>query len=387
MLLVSTPNKRLFQNNSSLFCFLFLIYFCSVCHLFSNSSPYTYDELLNQATTKMNAFDYGRALDRLDLATGKIEKPDYRYYKILGEIYFRMGKKLEALEAFSISLELEPGQIELLDKIISFYEKDRRPKEALEFVQKYLKFLPNDKNKLFRGAILANRIGNYTLGNLYLLKLEADPKYSREKSAIIEQLYEKINNKEWDVALKSSTEYILYFPREEIIHESKILCERALSLEAMESSMVDATAIFHENPNLAIRYGIFLQEKERMLESLAAFRRAFELSLEYSDPGNREEIFFLIRQIYSYLKRSHDANAMSQLSILSKKINSIDENDLEKAIQSFPKNRELLILGIYFYKSKNQTDKLKFWKSKLAERDLENEETELVKVIGPFSNQ
>jgi Tfp pilus assembly protein PilF len=179
----------------------------------------------------------------------------------------------------------------------------------------------------------------------------------------------------------------LYFPREEIIHESKILCERALSLEAMESSMVDATAIFHENPNLAIRYGIFLQEKERMLESLAAFRRAFELSLEYSDPGNREEIFFLIRQVYSYLKRSHDANAMSQLSILSKKINSIDENDLEKAIQSFPKNRELLILGIYFYKSKNQTDKLKFWKSKLAERDLENEETELVKVIGPFSNQ
>jgi tetratricopeptide (TPR) repeat protein len=69
-----------------------------------------------------------------------------------------MGKKLEALEAFSISLELEPGQIELLDKLISFYEKDRRPKEALEFVQKYLKFLPNDKNKLFRGAILANRM-------------------------------------------------------------------------------------------------------------------------------------------------------------------------------------------------------------------------------------
>jgi transcriptional regulator with XRE-family HTH domain len=34
-----------------------------------------------------------------------------------------------------------------------------------------LKFLPNDKNKLFRGAVLANRVGNYKLGNLYLVKL------------------------------------------------------------------------------------------------------------------------------------------------------------------------------------------------------------------------
>jgi Tfp pilus assembly protein PilF len=385
MVLVSTPNKRLFRINSSLFylSFLFSTYFS----LHGNPSPYSYDELLQQATTKMQAYDYGRALDRLDFARNKVSNPDYRYYYILGETYFRMGKHLEALNAFKKSLDLEPGQIELLDKLIAFYEKDRRPKEALDLVKNYLKFLPDDKNKLFRGAVLANRIGDFELGNTYLLKLESDPKYSTEKSAVVEEVYDKIHSKEWGEALKISSEYIFYFPREEVIHESKILCERALNLESIESSMIDATAIFYQNPNLAIRYGIFLQEKERMLESLAAFRRAFELSLIYSDPGNREEIFFLIRQVYTYLKKDHDANAMSQLSYLSKQGSNLDEKDLQKAYQSFPKNREILVFGMEYFRNKNLTKEFNYWKSNLEDRDLANEETELVKVIGPFSNQ
>ena len=103
MLLVSTPTKRHFQNNSSLFYILLTFYLFLSFPINADSSPFTYDELLNQVRTKIKAYEYGRALDRLEIARKKIDKPDYRYFYLLGETYFQMGKIIESLDSFEKS--------------------------------------------------------------------------------------------------------------------------------------------------------------------------------------------------------------------------------------------------------------------------------------------
>lgn len=384
MLLVSTPTKRHFQNISSLFYILLTFYLFLSFPLNADSSPFTYDELLNQVRTKIKAFEYGRALDRLEIARKKIDKPDYRYFYLLGETYFQMGKIIESLDSFEKSLELEPGQIELLERLAHFYEKDRKPKKSLEMIQRQLKFDPNNKENIFRVAVLANRIGDLKTSEKYLIQLESDNSFIKEKEAIQATILEKIHEGNWIEAHQLTQKYILYFPRDEVIHESKILCERANHDPNLERSMVDAASIFYTNPNLAIRYGIFLQENNRMLEALSAFRRAFEISLIHSIPGNREEIFFLIRQTYSFLNREHDANAMNSLQNLSKNSKNLMLSEIEQALKSYPKNREIIVYSILYFKSKNDRDRVRELKESLLTRDLENEENELIFVIGPF---
>lgn len=384
MLLVSTPIKRFFQNISILFYILIIFYFSWANPLKADSSPFTYDELLNQVRTKIKAFEYGRALDRLEIARKKKEKPDYRYYYLLGETYFQMGKIIEALDSFEESLSLEPGQMELLDRLALFYENDRRPKKSLEMIQKQLKFEPNNKKNIFRAAILANRIGESNGLNQYFLQLESDLLFKKEKDAIQTNILEKIHEKNWKEAHLLTEKYILYFPRDEVIHESKILCERAIQDPNLERSMVDAVATFNTNPNLAIRYGIYLLEKSRMLEALSAFRRAFDVSLVHSIPGNREEIFFLIRQTYTFLNREHDANAMSSLQNLSRNIKSLTDSDIDQALKSYPKNREILVFSLAYFKTNNDKIREQELIERLQSRDLENEQNELFFVIGPF---
>lgn len=373
-----------------------------------DSSPYTYDELLDQASQKLSAFDFGRALDRLELARQKSPDPDYRYFYLLGETYFRMGKHTEGLAAFEKSLEKEPGQTPLLLRMAEFYRQDRKPEQGLLYLEKYLRFVPDDKSALYRSAILARVSGKNALAEKYFQSLESDTRYDLEKKGILEDLELRIRNRDFLNALELINKYILYFPREELLHEFRILILRNREEPELEQAIVDSAAIFFENPNFAVRYGIYLQEKERMLEALAAFRRALAISLvSDQSPKNTNEVLFLIRQTYSFLNRGHEARAMEALE----KINLSKQEDKEKlllqALRTYPKNRELLRYSVQFYlrtgstpspirmpdlprldlEELNADEKVQVLRNRLRIRDEENFETEFVQVIGPFTRE
>ncbi|MCC5815053.1 MAG: hypothetical protein JJT78_09875 [Leptospira sp.] len=374
-------------------------------YLSASPSPYSYDILLDQAVTKMKAFDYGRALDRLALAKEKVKSPDYRYHYILGETYFRMGKHTESMKAFDNSLQLEPGQTDLLLKVAEFHESDRRPHLALGYLQKYLRFIPDDKTITYRAGILARQSGKNELANTLFQNLESDPTYRMEKDAIIELIRKDIQSKKWKEAIEKSQKFILYFPREEIIHEYLILAMRGnlssgqatqfaidkagtSTEKELEKAIIDSASVFFESANFAVRYGIFLQEKERMLEALAAFRRAFSIALvQNQDLKNQAEIFFLIRQTYSFLDREHDARALSQLDTLIQNNQADNEENVNQASTTYPKNREILEYAVNYFRRNGNLTKQKEFETKLRNRDREFEEKELIYVIGPFSRE
>lgn len=381
---VPSTVKRFFSILSSIF--LIQLYFST--SIFSSPSPYTYDILLKQAITKMNAYDYGHALDRLEIARRKNPSPDYRYYYILGETYFRMGKMTESMSAFQESLNREPGQVELLEKMAKFHESDRRPHFALRYLKKYLRFLPDDKEKTYRAAILAKLSGENQYADQLFTKLESDRTYRIEKSAIIEKIQHHIQNGDWNPAIESSEKFLLYFPREEILHEFLILALRGSKSKNVEKAIIDSTAIFSDNANFAVRYGIFLQEQERMLEALSAFRRAFSISLiQDQNLSNQAEIFFLIRQTYSFLNREHDARALANLANLIQKGKADESDSVIQATKTYPKNRETLEFAIHFFAKTNDKSNEQYFRKELKARDVEHEISELIFVIGPFSRE
>ncbi len=393
---VSQTINQTKQKQSSIFlkfcCAFFCLIFAILLGFWSLSatpkkdpSPYSYEELLNQAIYKMEAFEYGRALDILSFAKEKKIPQEYRYFYILGEIYYRMGRISEALQAYDESLRLEPGQTKLLLKIADFHENDRRPHFALGYLKKYLRFLPDDREQLYRAAVLARRSGENGYALSLLEKLESDNPYALEKDSILELIRIQVQNRNWTKSAELAWKYILYFPREEIFHEYLLLAFRGGNRSEVEKAMVNAAAIFPKNANFAVRYGIFLQENERMLEALAAFRRAYRISL-YTDKDEMAqlEILLLIRQTYSFLNRRHDARAIAHLAELIRTDRSHEDSALAQAYKTYPKNREILEFLKAFYKKTNRIDLALEMQKKLQERDLEHEETELVFVIGPF---
>lgn len=380
---VLTTVKCKLIKRSSIFSILVVISF----PIFADPSPYTYDLLLDQAVVKMKAFDYGRALDRLEIASTKNPTPDYRYYYILGETYFRMGKMLEAIQAFDKSLEEQPGQIELLLRLATFQESDRRPERALNYLKEIIRFTPDNKEIIYRAGILALRSGEPEYADRVFTQLEQDSTYDIERDAILDEIQKKIQSKEWKESIQLCRKYLLYFPRKEILHEYLILALRGEDSPDLEKAIVDSTAISYRNANFAVRYGIFLQEKERMLEALSAFRRGYTISLLNQDKSSREEILFLIRQTYSFLKREHDARAMSTLQKISLEKSENLEEEIQQSIRTYPKNREILVYAIWHYTQKNDAESLRNAEALLKERDRENEEKELIYVVGPFSRE
>lgn len=377
--------------------------------LSKDPSPFSYDELLRQAQYKMDAFEYGRALDRLAIAERKVQTPDYRYYTLLGEVYFRMGREGEAMEAFYKSLELNPNQKELLLKVASFQEMDRRPHLALEAMRKYLELTNynsmdlENKEKIYRTAILAKLSGeNHYAENLFT-RLESDTTYLLEKESISNILKENILGKNWDKAIQFARKFLLYFPRNEVLHEYLILSLRGSSTtkkHELEKAYIDSCAIFSYNSNFAVRYGIYLQEQERMLEALAAFRRAFKIYLIHSKPfeeitqfnkntssifneSERGEMLYLIRQTYNFLNRNHDSMAIARLTEIME-MGNLNDEVIAQSLRTYPRNRELLEYAVHYYKQKNNQEMAVYLEKQLKERDIEFEEKEFVFVIGPF---
>ncbi|WCL49489.1 tetratricopeptide repeat protein [Leptospira sp. GIMC2001] len=401
---VFTTIKRSLVKSSSIFSILFLISLLfSPILLYPAPSSYSYDELLDQAVAKLKAYDYGRALDKLTLARDKQVPLDYRFYYILGETYYRMGKFTEANHEFKKSLELEPGQIELLLKLSVFHETDRRPQYSLEILKSYFKFVPDNKNQIYRSAILARQVGENEFAIQQWELLEGDKNYEKEIGAIREDIQRLITLKNWNQAIEQSRKFLLYFPRDPLLHEYLILALRASDHKDLEKAIVDSNAIFYNNANFSIRYGIYLQEKERMLEALAAFRRAYTIILRESNDRQLSEVSFLIRQTYHFLNREHDARALAELQKILKSKDAEKEKRLLQATITYPKNREILVYAIYFLdqrilESNTKEDfdpsvesalisKIKNLNQQLKDRDLENEETELIRVIGPFTQE
>ncbi len=365
--------------------FLFLLWVFSFCNpLVANPTFHNYEKLLAIAEEKITTQNPGRAFSFLQKARELEPDPDFRYFNLLGDAHWKLQQTYLAIEAYEKSLEKNQNQFPLFLRIADFYEKERKPDKALIFSEKYLDLVPNDKNRIFRAAILSRRMGKENAFQSYIKTLESDTTFATEKDSLRTTLVKYVQLKKWKEAENLTLKYLPYFPREEFMYETLILARRGQMLTSVEEAYTLACVIFKEETRYFVRYGVYLQENQRYIEALSSLRRAFSNGIRYKKEDDWGEILFLIRQTYSNLGRSKDSLAIDSLVKDTKLKESLKGEILENHIATYRKNREYLFYGIYFFKDKNP-ELVQIYTKEMQERDSENEYKELLFVIGPFS--
>ncbi len=345
---------------------------------------FTYEHLLKIAEEKITTDSPNQAFSFLAKAKEIQPEPEYRFYNLTGEAFWKLGNHYEAMNAFGKSVELNPKQFSLILRLADFYETERKPKIALEYNEKYLKIVPTEKNRILKTAILSRRMGDEKNYQKYIQILESDKSFATEVDSLQTSLSRNIRLRKWKEAEELSLRYLPFFPRVETMYETLILARRGKNSPLIEDAYVMACVTFKEETRYFVRFGVYLQENSRYLESLSMFRRAFFNALKFNVKSDWGEFLFLLRQSYANLDREIDTLAIDSLVQDIKNKDKLTDEQVVNHILSFRKNREYLMFGVFWFKNKD-IEKANYYKSLLEERDQENSEKEFVYVIGPFA--
>jgi tetratricopeptide (TPR) repeat protein len=345
---------------------------------------FTYDHLLDLAEQKIITDSPNQAFSFLAKARDIRPEPEFRFYNLTGEAFWKLGNSYEAMAAFEKSVEINPNQFTLLLRIADFYESVRKPDVALKYNQLYLVIIPTEKNRIFKSAILSRRLGLEVDYQKYIKILESDTSFASEEDSLQTSLNRNLKLRKWKEAEELSLRYLPYFPRVEGMYETLILARRGKSSPLIEEAYTMACVTFKDETRYFVRYGVYLQENSRYLESLSMFRRALFNALKFNHKGDWGEFLFLLRQSYANLGRERDTLAMDSLVRDIKNRDRLTDQILEDHILSYRKNREYLLFGLYWFKDKNP-EKAQYYKRLLIDRDQENSEKEFLFVVGPFA--
>lgn len=345
---------------------------------------YGYEDLLRMAEDKIVQETPAKAFDFLIKAKEINPDPDFRYHNLAARAHMKLGQIFEGIHAYEESIKKKKDQLDLILYIADFYEKERKQKEALFYTQLYLEQKPNAKYRLYTAAILSRQLGLELEYEKYMQSLESDKTFVSEKEALQTSLLKNIKNKKWKEADDLSLRYLVYFPREEAMYETLILARRGRQSELLEQAYQWTATVFLNETRYFTRYGVYLQEKQRYLESLSLFRRGFYNLLKFYPNSDAGEILFLIRQSYANLGKDRDTLAIDSLVKDFMNQNKLTAIELENHQNTYRKNREYLLFCIYWF-TKHDTAKANEFRQKLKDRDSEFEELEFLRVIGPFS--
>lgn len=345
---------------------------------------YGYEDLLRMAEDKIVQETPAKAFDFLIKAKELNPDPDYRYYNLSARAHIKLGQIFDGIHAYEESVKKKNDQLDLVLYIADFYEKERKPKEALFYTKLYLEQKPNAKYRLYTAAILARQLGLESEYEGYFQKLESDKTFVSEKDALQTSLQKNIKSKKWKEADDLSLRYLVYFPREEGMYETLILARRGRQSELLEQAYQWTTTVFLTETRYFTRYGVYLQEKQRYLEALSLFRRGFYNLLKFYPDSDAGELLFLIRQSYANLGKDRDTLAIDSLVKDFQNQKKITTTELENHQNTYRKNREYLLFCIHWF-SKRDTAKANEYRQKLKDRDMEFEESEFLRVMGVFS--
>ncbi|TGM76045.1 hypothetical protein EHR04_10865 [Leptospira levettii] len=345
---------------------------------------YGYEDLLRMAEDKIVQETPAKAFDFLIKAKELNPDPDYRYYNLSAQAHMKLGQIFDGIHAYEESIKRKKDQLDLVLYIADFYEKEKKPREALFYTKLYLEQKPNAKYRLYLAAILSRQLGLESDYEMYIQNLENDKTFVSEKDALQTSLLKNIKNRKWKEADDLSLRYLVYFPREEGMYETLILARRGRNADSLEQAYIWTSTIFLKETRYFTRYGVYLQEKQRHLESLTLFRRGFYNLLKYDPNSDAKEILFLIRQSYANLGKDRDTLAIDSLVKDFQNQKNLTGTDLENHVSTYRKNREYLLFAIHWFSSRNET-KANEYRRKLKERDLEFEESEFLRVMGPFA--
>ena len=254
------------------------------CLIFSlQLSAQTYDEYISQAMDAIETDSLAKAemffKEALKLEPANIKNA--LLFSNLGTIQRRIGKKKEALEAYSLALNLTPYSITILLNRASLYlEMDMLDKAYLDYCNVIDLDAKNKEALQFRAYVYMRR-RQYMEARLdyqRLLAEEPENKTARVGIAMVNQ-----KDKRYREALEELNRLITDYPRD--VSLLKARAELEVEMNSLELALLDLEEAVRITPNDADIYVIcgeiyLTQGKKR--EAYAAFEKAVELGIPRS---------------------------------------------------------------------------------------------------------
>jgi tetratricopeptide (TPR) repeat protein len=254
------------------------------CLIFSlQLSAQTYDEYISQAMDAIETDSLAKAemffKEALKLEPANIKNA--LLFSNLGTIQRRIGKKKEALEAYSLALNLTPYSITILLNRASLYlEMDMLDKAYLDYCNVIDLDAKNKEALQFRAYVYMRR-RQYMEARLdYQRLLEEEPgnKTARVGIAMVNQ-----KDKRYREALEELNRLITDYPRD--VSLLKARAELEVEMNSLELALLDLEEAVRITPNDADIYvmcgEIYLTQGKKR-EAYAAFEKAVELGIPRS---------------------------------------------------------------------------------------------------------
>ena len=254
------------------------------CLIFSlQLSAQTYDEYISQAMDAIETESLAKAemffKEALKLEPANIKNA--LLFSNLGTIQRRIGKKKEALEAYSLALNLTPYSITILLNRASLYlEMDMLDKAYLDYCNVIDLDAKNKEALQFRAYVYMRR-RQYMEARLdYQRLLEEEPgnKTARVGIAMVNQ-----KDKRYREALEELNRLITDYPRD--VSLLKARAELEVEMNSLELALLDLEEAVRITPNDADIYvmcgEIYLTQGKKR-EAYAAFEKAVELGIPRS---------------------------------------------------------------------------------------------------------
>ena len=254
------------------------------CLIFSlQLSAQTYDEYISQAMDAIETDSLAKAemffKEALKLEPANIKNA--LLFSNLGTIQRRIGKKKEALEAYSLALNLTPYSITILLNRASLYlEMDMLDKAYLDYCNVIDLDAKNKEALQFRAYVYMRR-RQYMEARLdyqRLLAEEPENKTARVGVAMVNQ-----KDKRYREALEELNRLITDYPRD--VSLLKARAELEVEMNSLELALLDLEEAVRITPNDADIYvmcgEIYLTQGKKR-EAYAAFEKAVELGIPRS---------------------------------------------------------------------------------------------------------
>lgn len=149
----------------------------------------------NQNATQQQVVDNSQAIAALEFETAK--NPDNgEAWTRLGHAYFDSDQFAKAIMAYNKSLEIAPGDTNVMTDMGVMYRRNGQPSMALETFDKALLLNPNHEQSLFnKGVVLFYDIKNYEEAiNTWKKLVQVNPNATTPSGSPITELIDQLQN-------------------------------------------------------------------------------------------------------------------------------------------------------------------------------------------------
>ena len=256
--------------------YLYMVMMLVGCQL----SAQTYDELISRAMSAVEADSLYQAESLFKKALQK-EPANLRnalLFSNLGTIQRRMGKNKEALESYSLALNLTPySKTMLLNRASLYLEMDYLDKAYVDYCNVIDLDAKNQEALQFRAYIYMRRRQYQEAKNDYQRLLEAVPgdKTARIGMAMVNQKLQRYRE-----SLEEFNRLIVDYPQD--VSLLKARAELEVEMNTLELALLDLESAVKLAPNDAEIYvmcGDIYMAQGRNREAYRAFEKAIELGV------------------------------------------------------------------------------------------------------------